>query len=453
MNRAYALAELGSTHDHQDHAVFFYQKPEELTQVVCDYFLSSAHKSSECFILLARQKTWKQLKILLKNDSNSQLLSRIDYIDADLIASQLVDLQGRFQQEVFNQKIETKIEGYYYNKKSLTAFGEIVDVLCGLNFYQAAHDLEKAWHRIIQKYSLNLLCAYNHHHFVQEKNHSDFLNTCNGHSRIENPKSILSSNQIQMDLEFVNLEHEKLSHQLECEIVEKRKALASLGEIQSEVFHEIKNIISISALSAGQLNSMEKFIAPEKQARFSRLVLNITESQKKLNHIIVESMDLVRSQKEFWEKVDLHSCLLKAIHLCSEQITKVEIDLFMNIDQRSIEVLGVSEMVERIFVNILENAIHALAGNSAGTSRIIQITSLIQDGKAMVSITNNGPLIPQECLPKIFKPFYTTKKRGGTGIGLTYSKKIAQSYDGDVTCESTDAIGVRFTLILPSCNS
>lgn len=451
MNRAQALTAIGPIPEHQDHAVFFYQKPEELTQVIYDYFLSSVHKLNECFIIAARQKTWEHLKNHINGDY--QLLGRIEFIDADQMAHQLIDTQGHFIQENFNQKIAKNISAYISNKKSMTVYGEIVDVLCSLGFYQAAQDLEKAWHQMIHKYSLNVLCGYNHHHFIQEKNHSDFVNTCDGHSRIAKPNHVLKSNPNQIDREVVNFEHEKLSHQLKSESVEKRKALAYLGEMQSEVFHEIKNIISVSALSASQLNSMEKYIAPEMQARFSRLVSHITESQKRLNNIIVESMDLVRSQKEFWGKVDLNYCLLQAINLCSEQITKDGIDLFMNIDKRSIEVFGVSEMIERIFVNILENAIHALRENPDSTSKAIQIISSVKDGKAVVSITNNGPMISAQCLEKIFTPFYTTKKRDGTGIGLTYSKKIAQSHDGDIICESSNDIGVRFTLILPCCNS
>ncbi len=451
MHRAHTLSAIGPIPEHQDHAVFFYQKAEELTQVITDYFLSSLHKPNECFILAARQKTWDQLKKHLGSDH--LLLSRIEYFDADQMAQHLIDSNGRFLQENFNQRIAKNVAAHSLNKKSLTVYGEIVDVLCSLGFYQAAQDLENAWHQLIHQHSLNVLCGYNHHHFIQEKNHSDFVSTCDGHSRIAKPNTILKSNPNLLDREVVNFEHEKLSHQLKCESVEKRKALAYLGEMQSEVFHEIKNIISVSALSASQLNSMEKHIAPEMQARFSKLVSHITESQKRLNNIIVESMDLVRSQKEFWEKIDLNYCLLQAINLCSGQITKDGIDLIMNIDHRSIEVFGVSEMVERIFVNILENAIHALAENPQGTSKVIQITSSIQNGKAVVSITNNGPTISAESLAKLFTPFYTTKKRGGTGIGLTYSKKIAQSHDGDITCESSNDIGVRFTLILPSCKS
>lgn len=451
MNRAHTFSAVTPILEHQDHAVFFYQKPEELTQVISKYFLSSAHKSNEWFILAARQKTWEQIKQF--EHVEQKLLSRIEYIDADQIAHQLVDSQGQFLQEVFQQKIAKIVYNYHSDEKSLTIYGEIVDVLCSIGFYQAAQDLEKAWHQLIQKYSINLLCGYSHHHFINEKNHIDFVKTCDCHSRIEKPIQILTIDQNQLCREAVNFEHEKLIYQLKSESVEKRKALAYLGELQSEVFHEIKNIISVSALSTSQLNSMEKFIAPEMQARFARLISHITESQKGLNNIIGESMDLVRSQKEFWEKIDLNDCLLQAINLCSEQITKDGIELSMNVDKGAVEVFGVSEMIGRIFVNILENAIHALMEIPKTQSRLIQINSSILNGKAIVTITNNGPTISTQGLAKIFTPFYTTKKRGGTGIGLTYSKKIAQSHDGDIICESSNDIGVRFTLILPGCNS
>jgi signal transduction histidine kinase len=66
-----------------------------------------------------------------------------------------------------------------------------------------------------------------------------------------------------------------------------------------------------------------------------------------------------------------------------------------------------------------------------------------------ISISNNGPQIPEEIIGRIFEPFFTTKARGeGTGLGLNIVQGVIEKHGGKIRCESSAAL-TTFTIELP----
>lgn len=66
-----------------------------------------------------------------------------------------------------------------------------------------------------------------------------------------------------------------------------------------------------------------------------------------------------------------------------------------------------------------------------------------------VLVTDTGPGIPAATMPHLFEPFHTSDKVGGTGLGLAYCKRVMAAFDGDITCDSVEGEGTRFTLRFP----
>ena len=109
------------------------------------------------------------------------------------------------------------------------------------------------------------------------------------------------------------------------------------------------------------------------------------------------------------------------------------------------KILAYVDELNQVWTNLIHNAVQALGGE--GT---ITIETRAEDGGVAVSVTDDGPGIPEDVMPSIFEPFFTTKPRGeGTGLGLGIAKKIVAKHQGRVVCDSEPG-QTRFTVWLPA---
>jgi signal transduction histidine kinase len=93
--------------------------------------------------------------------------------------------------------------------------------------------------------------------------------------------------------------------------------------------------------------------------------------------------------------------------------------------------------LNQVWTNLIQNAQHALSNRSASGGKIA-ITTALEGLWAVVRVTDNGPGVPSEVLPRIFEPFFTTKPKGeGTGLGLGIARQIVHKHGGTMRCEST----------------
>jgi PAS domain S-box-containing protein len=105
--------------------------------------------------------------------------------------------------------------------------------------------------------------------------------------------------------------------------------------------------------------------------------------------------------------------------------------------------------LSQVWTNILSNACDAIESLGGQGEKLIRITTRSEDQHAVVEIFNVGPSIPQEILPKIFNPFFTTKPIGkGTGLGLSICTGILHKYHGTIAAHN-EPNGVTFEVTLP----
>ena len=93
-----------------------------------------------------------------------------------------------------------------------------------------------------------------------------------------------------------------------------------------------------------------------------------------------------------------------------------------------------SSLIPLALINIIRNAIQATDEVEDGK---IEVMASAPGGKPCITVTNNGPEIPESRIEEIFMPFYSTKKKSsGSGIGLALSRQIMQLHEGTLTCSS-----------------
>lgn len=111
-------------------------------------------------------------------------------------------------------------------------------------------------------------------------------------------------------------------------------------------------------------------------------------------------------------------------------------------------VVACADELNQVWTNLIHNAVQAVGGEGE-----IAIRTREEDNGVVVAVTDDGPGIPEDVLPRVFEPFYTTKKKGeGTGLGLQISKQIVDRHQGRISVTSSPGKTV-FSVWLPLVQS
>ncbi len=111
-------------------------------------------------------------------------------------------------------------------------------------------------------------------------------------------------------------------------------------------------------------------------------------------------------------------------------------------------VLADFHQIQQVFTNLITNAQQAM--NSHPSPGSLLLRSYVRDGKVVLEVGDNGPGIPPEVLPRIFDPFFSTKKQGrGTGLGLSVSYGIVREHGGELKVDTRVGKGSTFSAVFP----
>lgn len=110
------------------------------------------------------------------------------------------------------------------------------------------------------------------------------------------------------------------------------------------------------------------------------------------------------------------------------------IQINWEVNPENLEIAADKKQVSQVLINLLKNALEALKNKADG--KIILKGEINSDGRAQISVTDNGPEIPDDLMDKIFVPFFTTKE-SGSGIGLSLSRQIMLLHGGSLKVQST----------------
>jgi len=153
------------------------------------------------------------------------------------------------------------------------------------------------------------------------------------------------------------------------------------------------------------------------------------------------------SESDF-TRIDLNDVLADAIFLMEQKIKGRKIKLIKRLYPGSLFMKGDAGRLEQVFINIIENAIHATyCVNGSGS---VTVSTRAENECIQTAISDSGTGISEEHFDKIYDPFFTTKEVGqGTGLGLTISHAIVKDHNGSICVDSRIDKGATFTVTFP----
>ncbi len=157
----------------------------------------------------------------------------------------------------------------------------------------------------------------------------------------------------------------------------------------------------------------------------------------------------MRPDQQLDEQVlDVHEALKDSLFFAGHLLDgQDEIDVQTELTAETLFIKGDLELLKQVFLNLILNAIQAMSGGGQLHISSHKTSSYPDTGLAEVHLVDNGCGIAQADMPKIFDPFYTTRKKG-TGLGLTIVHNILKLHGGSIDITSgTD--GTKCVVTLP----
>lgn len=142
-------------------------------------------------------------------------------------------------------------------------------------------------------------------------------------------------------------------------------------------------------------------------------------------------------------EVSCAELLSRAARIMRPALEAARIDLRVDVSPGDLSVTADAELVEQVLINLVKNAVDALADTK--NPGIAIAARLDGRNRTVVEVADNGPGIPADSLDKVFVPFYTTKA-GGSGVGLSFCRQVMRLHGGSIGVESRPGSGARFAL-------
>jgi len=224
------------------------------------------------------------------------------------------------------------------------------------------------------------------------------------------------------------------------EKVRRSAHLASLGRLAAGVAHEIRN--PLSSIRGFAQYFIHRLKGQEEEQGYASIMVKEVD---RLNRVITELLDFARPKEPYKELYALEEILEHSLKLLEPELAKKNVQIEKAYEPTLPLVLVDRDQLSQAFLNILLNSLESMDGG--GRIRV-GVKRRSGSPSVEVAISDTGRGIPPEDLPKIFEPFFSTKRKG-TGLGLSIVHQIVERHGGDIAVESKERGGTAFFITLP----
>ena len=217
----------------------------------------------------------------------------------------------------------------------------------------------------------------------------------------------------------------------------RRERISTIGRLSSSIVHDLRN--PLASIYGGAEMMMDGDLSPD---QLHRLAGNIYRSSRAIKDMLQELVDVSRGRIQAPETCRLSEVIGAAVEAQGTSAETQRVEIQADIDP-SIEVPIEPGRIERVFLNLISNAIEAMPDGGE-----IEITAARDGRRVIVRIDDTGPGIPETVRSRLFQPFVTSAKNG-LGLGLALSRQTLLDHGGDLWVEDDDRGGAHFRLTLP----
>ncbi len=219
--------------------------------------------------------------------------------------------------------------------------------------------------------------------------------------------------------------------------------MAAVGTLTSGIAHELNNPLNNIGLTVeALLDDFDQLSDDDKRRMLSQSYTQVERAGATVRNLL----DFTRKGRTVFARFRVGKAVEAAKRLVSNEARLAGVAWTVDLPDGLPEIRGHPHDLQQVFLNLFLNAIQAMPeGGSLGVE-----ADAVDGAWVRVRVSDTGPGIPQEHLPRIFDPFFTTKDPGkGTGLGLSVSHGIVEEHGGRIEVSSDPGSGTTFSVFLP----
>lgn len=249
-----------------------------------------------------------------------------------------------------------------------------------------------------------------------------------------------------MDVTDAKMSEEAL-HRSQAELAHVTR-VTTLGELAASIAHEVNQpLAAVTTNGTAGLRWLNRDTPDLNEVR-SAIERMMSETHR-ASEVIRRIRALSRKTDPQSIPVDVREVIEESLALVDRELKLHKIVLDHDYDTEVAEIIGDRVQLQQVIINLIMNGVQAM-NNARCKHRALRLSLMHSDqGEVCVDVQDSGPGISQECMPKLFNAFYTTKSEG-MGMGLSICRSIVDAHGGRIWATSETGKGAVFHLSFPS---
>jgi C4-dicarboxylate-specific signal transduction histidine kinase len=243
----------------------------------------------------------------------------------------------------------------------------------------------------------------------------------------------------------------------EAEVLRQREELAHvsrvsiMGELASSIAHELNQPLG-AILSNAEAAELLLNQDPPALADLRDILSDIRKDEDRASEVIRRMRTLLRKHELERQPLEINQLMEEVLRLVHADAALRGIEFASKLWPHLPSVQGDRVHLQQVFLNLIMNAMDAVAHQPPERRLVSVSTNLIGDDAVEVSVSDSGAGVQPHNMPRLFEAFFTTKE-GGIGMGLAIADKIVSAHQGQIRAENRPTGGATFYVVLPAAGA
>jgi PAS domain S-box-containing protein len=223
--------------------------------------------------------------------------------------------------------------------------------------------------------------------------------------------------------------------------------VSTMGELAASVAHELNQPLG-AILSNAEAAEMFLNQTPPALQDVREILSDIRKDDERAGEVIRRMRALLRKREIELQPLELNSVMEDVLRMVSGDAALRKTAISAELSPKLPAVQGDCVHLQQVLLNLMMNALEAMATQPPEKRRLTLRTGFNGDGTVEITVTDSGHGIEPDKLARLFEPFFTTKPNG-MGMGLSIARRIVEAHHGRISAENNASGGATFRVTLP----